>query len=368
VRPDPFSSYRPGFEVRTYRRVQRFLFFNNFPGEPTAGADRLVRSLDLTYSDQQAPANPHDPSYTFLVSVTETGYGSDGQAASMPPLEFSYSEPLIGQQVLTLDPDSCHGLPEGLDGRAYRWTDLDGEGLPGILSETDGAWYYKRNRSAGNLVPLPDGSCVARARFGPAQSVAVLPSRGDLSGVRLMDLAGSGHLDVVSLTEPDAGFFERTADAGFEPLHRFARLPKLDWADPNVTFIDVTGDGLADILITGDRLYSVYESLGETGFGSAEQVCAPWDEERGPAVILADGTQTMFTADMSGDGLTDIVRVRNGEVCYWPSTGYCRFGAKVTMDGAPRFTAQELFDPGRRGSPTSTGPGPPTCCTSGPTG
>ena len=75
VRPDPFSSYRSGFEVRTYRRVQRFLFFNNFPGEPTAGANCLVRSLDLAYSDQQAPADPHSPSYTFLVSVTETGYG-----------------------------------------------------------------------------------------------------------------------------------------------------------------------------------------------------------------------------------------------------------------------------------------------------
>ena len=50
---------------------------------------------------------------------------------------------------------------------------------------------------------------------------------------------------------------------------------------------------------------------------------------------------------MSGDGLTDIVRVRNGEVCYWPSTGYGRFGAKVTMDGAPRFDAHDLFDPRR---------------------
>ena len=38
-RPDPFSSYRAGFEVRTYRRVQRLLFFNNFPGEATAGPD-----------------------------------------------------------------------------------------------------------------------------------------------------------------------------------------------------------------------------------------------------------------------------------------------------------------------------------------
>ena len=40
---------------------------------------------------------------------------------------------------------------------------------------------------------------------------------------------------------------------------------------------------------------------------------------------------------MSGDGLTDLVRIRNGEVCYWPNLGYGRFGAKVTMDNSPRF-------------------------------
>ena len=50
---------------------------------------------------------------------------------------------------------------------------------------------------------------------------------------------------------------------------------------------------------------------------------------------------------MSGDGLSDIVRVRNGEACYWPNTGYGRFGAKVTMDLAPRFDNEERFDPRR---------------------
>src|ERR1022692_1029507 len=70
VRPDPFSVYRGRFEVRTYRRVQRLLFFNNFPAEPTAGSDCLVRSLDLVYSDQQAAADPRNPVYTFLVSAT----------------------------------------------------------------------------------------------------------------------------------------------------------------------------------------------------------------------------------------------------------------------------------------------------------
>ena len=39
-------------------------------------------------------------------------------------------------------------------------------------------------------------------------------------------------------------------------------------------------------------------------------------------------TQSIYLADMSGDGLSDLVRIRNGEVCYWPNRA---------MDGsAPR--------------------------------
>lgn len=47
---------------------------------------------------------------------------------------------------------------------------------------------------------------------------------------------------------------------------------------------------------------------------------------------------------MSGDGLTDLVRIRNGEVSYWPNLGHGRFGAKVTMDRAPWFDNPDLFD------------------------
>ena len=64
-------------------------------------------------------------------------------------------------------------------------------------------------------------------------------------------------------------------------------------------------------------------------------------------LVLADGTDTIFIADMSGDGLNDIVRVRNGETCYWPNIGYGQFGAKVTMDRTPRFDNEERFDPRR---------------------
>lgn len=79
-------------------------------------------------------------------------------------------------------------------------------------------------------------------------------------------------------------------------------------------------------------------SLGEDGFGAAHRVLGG-----PPATFGAD----LFLADMSGDGLTDLVRIRNGEVVYWPNLGHGRFGAAVTMDAAPRFDRDELFDPGR---------------------
>jgi RHS repeat-associated protein len=349
VRPDPFSNYRATFEIRTYRRVQRILYFNNFPQE-SVGADGLVRSTDFVYSDQQTPADPHSPIYTFLVSAAQTGYGRNGTAntsRSIPPLEFEYSQPRIQSDVVTADANSLANLPEGMDGARFQWVDLDGEGTSGILADWGGGWGYKPNLSPANRIPQSDGSLETTLQFGPLATIAVLPSRSMLGGQRLLDLSGGGRLDVVDFARPDPGFFERTSDENWEPFQQFDSWPDIDWSDPNLKFVDLTGDGLTDVLITEDGLYTLYPSLGEIGYGDALQVRTPWDEDRGPKVVMADGTETMFLADMTGDGLSDIVRVRNGEVSYWPNLGYGRFGTRVSMDHAPRFIDEERFDPQR---------------------
>src|SRR5213079_1125606 len=85
-------------------------------------------------------------------------------------------------------------------------------------------------------------------------------------------------------------------------------------------------------------------SLAEEGFGPARRVTQPLDEEKGPRLVFADGTQSIYLADLSGDGLTDLARIRNGEICYWPNLGYGVFGAKVTMDNAPWFDHPDKFD------------------------
>jgi len=347
ARNDPFSSYRAGFEVRTYRLCQRVLMFHHFPEQPEVGDNCLVRSTDFTYSYEQDPTAAANPIYSFLVSVTHTGHKrqSDGGhlAKSLPPIEFEYSKPTVDETVWEVDSESLENLPFGLDGADHQWVDLDGEGLSGILTEQAGSWYYKRNLSP--LGPAHDDNGEnGAARFGPLELVAEQPSLAAGGGQQFLDLAGDGQLDLVEFRRPTAGYYERTDDERWESFVPFSRLPILDWNSPNLRFVDLTGDGHADILVSEDEVFCWYPSLAESGFGTLQRVRKVLDEEKGPRLVFADGTQSIYLADLSGDGLTDLVRIRNGEVCYWPNLGYGHFGAKVTMDNAPWFDRPDLFD------------------------
>ena len=341
VRLDPFSSYRAGFEVRTYRLCRRVLMFHHFLDE-LGTADYLVRSTEFTYSQS--------PIASFITEITQSGYVRQPNGfylkKSLPPLAFEYSQATISDEVHDLDPESLQNLPVGPNGAGYQWLDLDGEGLQCVLAEQEDAWYYKRNVSPLSF-EFADGKPTSTARFDPVTEVATLPSFAETLAQhhQFLDLAGDGQLDCVVLERPMAGFFERTYEQSWEPFKPLPSLPNLNWSEPNLRFVDLTGDGHADILITEDNALTWYPSLAEEGFGTAVRIPTPRDEEAGPAVVFADGTQTIFVADLSGDGLGDIARIRNGEVCYWPNLGYGRFGAKVTM--GIWFDRPDQFDPKR---------------------
>jgi RHS repeat-associated protein len=350
-RNDPFSSNRAGFEVRTYRLCQRVLMFHHFPAEPEVGRDCLVRSTDFAYRstrDNPDDLKRGDPVVSCIGSVTQRGYkraGAGYATRAMPPLEFEYSRPTIREEVREVEGESVENLPSGLDGSRYQWVDLDGEGLSGVLTEQAGGWFYKRNLSAAG-VRLEEGAETFPARFAPAEVVGARPSLAGLSAGRLqfLDLAGDGQPDLVRFAPPLSGFYERTQDGDWSEFTTFSSIPNVAWDDPNLRFVDLSGDGHADILISEESVFTWYPSLAEKGFGPSERASQPSDEEKGPRLVFADGTQSIHLADMSGDGLTDIVRVRNGEVCYWPNLGYGLFGAKVTMDDAPWFDAPDQFD------------------------
>ena len=334
VRRDPFSSHRAGFEVRTYRLCRRVLMFHRF--RELGPEPCLVRSTDLGYRET--------PVVSYLETIVHAGYQRDPATGgyrrkALPALACGYIEPALHDRVETLDAASLEGIEAGVAG-VGPWIDLDGEGLPGVLIASEGAWTYKRNLGGG--------------RFDPPRRQRTLPAPAELAGgvQQLADLGSDGALDLVRYSPPLAGYFERVAARGeepgdwqpFVPLHE---LPRIDWNDPNLRFVDLDGDGHPDVLVTEHDALVWYRSRGKAGFEPAARVRKPRDERDGPAVVFADGTETLHLADMTGDGLADLVRVRNGEVCYWPSQGHGRFGRKVTMNRSPRFDAPERFDPRR---------------------
>jgi hypothetical protein len=346
-RVDPFSTYRAGFEVRTYRLCQRVLMFHHFDGEGGVGNDCLVRSTDFTYSHEQKPDDARNPVYTFLLAITQSGYKRHNGGylkRNLPPVEFEYSQPIVQDAVEEVDAESLENLPIGIDGAVYQWTDLHGEGIPGILTEQGGAWFYKRNLSPIN-VRQRNGEEHTEAKFAPVELVATKPNLALAGGqAQFMDLAGDGQPDLVVLDGPIPGLYENDGGEGWQPFRPFTARLNHDTRDPNLKFVDLDGDGHADVLISEDNAFVWHPSLAEEGFGPALRVAQTLDEEKGPRLVLADGTQSIYLADLSGDGLTDLVRIRNGEVCYWPNLGYGRFGAKVTMDHAPHFDHPDQFD------------------------
>jgi RHS repeat-associated protein len=303
VRPDPYSSYRPGFEVRHWRRCQRVLMYHHFD-QP-----ELVRSLELSYEDE------------LLVGITQVGSASSARRVVAPTLSLAYQRAVIDDEVRLLDASPHSG---------YTFADLDGEGMSGLLSDVDGAWYYQRNLGGG--------------AFAAIDTVTPLPRPARLDRrQQLLDLDGDGRLSLVSF-EPDLpGYADRGDDGSWQRFRAFAALPRLDWADrqQRLRFTDVDGDGHTDVMVLGDEALTWYPSAGREGFTS------DWRRAALPDQTGDQEVGRLVLADMSGDGLPDLVRVGPTGVCYWPNLGHGRFAAMVTMSGALAIDHPERFDPDR---------------------
>lgn len=348
VRQDVFSSFRSGFDLRCYRLCRRVLVYHDFDELDPSGPC-IVRSTEITYAASAVA--------TKLTGVTLRGWKSDGAGGwlteTLPTLELGYTLATLGAEVQALT--GLEDLPLGLDLQRFQWVDLDGEGLAGLLTEAGGAWYWLRNEGSGVM--------------GRLRRLDSQPSLGQAaSGGRLVDLTGDGKLDLVVMRPGLAGYQRRDADGRWERFRPFVEVPNLSLDDPDVRLIDLDGDGQADLLVSEELAFRWHPSQGEAGYGAACKIYKAADEDDGPVLVFSRDGESIFLADMSGDGLTDIVRVRNGSVCYWPNLGYGRFGPKVLMDGAPWFDSPDRYDPGRIRLADVDGSGPADLLYLGPDG
>ncbi len=333
-RPDAFSDYKSGFEIRTTRLCKRVLLFHvveELALKPDKSDKKtLVKSINFNYD------TAIEQDFTFLKKATSFGYikKMDGSYShkKLPPIEFDYQKHDWSTEVKTISSEDLVHAPSGLDEQQYQFTDLFNEGLSGILTEQANGWYYKHN--------LGDG------KFEQAKLVSPKPSFAGLGGaLQLADLDADGGKQLVSYANEPKGFFELDDDNQWQGFRSFKALPNIDFGDANTRMLDLNGDGKPELLISEDTVFTWYASDGRNGYSAARKTTKPFDEEAGPHIVFADAKQTIYLADMSGNGMTDILRIRNGEVCYWPNLGYGKFGAKVAMDNAPVFDHPDAYNP-----------------------
>lgn len=217
---DPFSDYRAGFEVRSYRLCRQILMFHHFPTE-LKQQDYLVRSMTLGYDEQKH--------LTYLDSITQTGHiwKEDGNLLSkksLPPLDFSYIKPGFSREVKEITPDNIVHDPVGLDNQLYQWTDFYSEGIAGILTEQANGWFYKEN--------LGDGKFARAACISPKPNFTGL-ANGRLS---IQELAADGKKYIVQQNAFPKGYFELTLEEEWKPFRPFETYPNIDFKDANLKY------------------------------------------------------------------------------------------------------------------------------------
>jgi Salmonella virulence plasmid 65kDa B protein len=138
-RPDLFSDYRAGFEIRTTRRCRAI----RIRTREYDGTEHDVREYRFSYSPD--PSN----GVSLLTSFSLLGFDDDGASSSeLPPLSFETGfaparqrfEPVIGRDLparVLADP-------------TFEFVDLHGGGLPDIL-EMNGATRFWRNLGGGRF-------------------------------------------------------------------------------------------------------------------------------------------------------------------------------------------------------------------------
>ncbi|KAJ5736889.1 SpvB-domain-containing protein [Penicillium malachiteum] len=327
VRKDPYSSGEAGFAIHTMRLCQRVLMFHHFPEELAGARDTLVSSTALEYD------NSRPDRVSLLSSVTQYGHKPGLQDEHLPPERFFYHEAPDFSQCSVVQTETA--LLSNSQAETTQWLDLDEEGIPGLLSKSKDAWYYQPNESAAVRPP--------RCQLGPPRMIDVIPGSVAEDWVYLNEADELGtHLSTLSLS--GEGFYSRTQSGGWTNFLTFPSLSKPGNNNGHVLTGDLTRNGFPDTIHIGTPgMPSVwYPNLGRAGSGEPRQIHIDGD------VLLDlpfnDPQSIVAMSDMTGDGLADIIVIQSNRIVYWPNQGHGRFGRCVEMRNTPRITD---FIPGR---------------------
>jgi RHS repeat-associated protein len=315
-RPDPFSEYRAGFEIRTRKRCTRIEIRTN------ADQERLVRTYHLVYLDQRKGLENLLPlnGVSLLSQIKVVGHDGD-ETEELPPLEFGYTR--FEPERRDFFPLEGADLPSrSLANPDMELVDLFGRGLPDFL-EMNGSVRYWRNLGGG--------------RFDLPREMKNAPAGLRLSdpGVQLIDANGDSRIDLLVTTATTSGYYPLKFDGLWDrrSFQKYRYAASFSLKDPEVRLIDLDGDGVIDAIRSGTR-FECFFNHSENGWHETRCV------ERN---ALGNFSNINFSddrvrwGDMTGDGMQDMVLVYDGNIEYCPNRSRGNWGEPVSMRNSPRF-------------------------------
>lgn len=320
-RPDPISDHRSGFEIRTGRRCRAITV------QTDTDEIRRARRYLLAYTSD--PLN----GVSLLQEVTVQGFDEqDEPVDELPPLTFGYTSfaPLRRDLIPVTGPD----LPPHAVGTGNcEQVDLSGGGLPDVVELGRDRARYWPNLGGG--------------RFDRPRTMRDAPgglALGDV-GVQLVDANGDGRADLLTTTNGVAGYFPLSFGGRWDrrSFRRYTVAPSFGLEDPEVRLMDLDGDGRTDVIRSGTRMECFFNDANPTEAWRRTRSVVRRPLDVFPDVSFAD--PRVRCADMTGDGLQDIVLVYDRNVEYWPNQGHGNWGRRVHMTDGPRLPYR--YDPAR---------------------
>ena len=367
ARPDPTHSYRSGYRIGQNLRLTRVDVASKIFSGSTSAPRAMLRRYHLEYE-----ATSH---LSLLSSVQVEGrcatkeQDAPTEASELLPQETNCPRlPAMRFEYSHVQPFKTDGTPgyadlngyEGFDERLRNILsspphsvdeeltdlfDINADSLPDVLVTAVGVYGSGHgvffNGGGGQLdrfaavTPMSvSGVLGAGASTITLKNLNVAPL--DLDGDGISDLLHMPKVSTYSVYDPQQvsgkwtwkGRVVTTSD-GLSPRIELGK----DGLDTQM--MDVNFDGLVDVVISAGTEMQTYFALGRypggdgrfgrgtwTGATTAAQytdpvrTCVPWS-----ALPIRFSDPDIKTADMNGDGITDIVRVRQGDIRYWPGRG-----------------------------------------------
>lgn len=264
--------------------------------------------------------------HSLLATVRLTGFGADGTQAMAPMLKLGYTE-FCPRKLERMRGETPAAEPGALGAVGRELVDWYGSGLPDLIEITGVRGRVWPNRGDGT--------------WGWPRSLPTLPEpvRLESPQIAFVDMEGNGTADLVLMDRSLAGYYPHRPGGGFERAVHWPQAPGVSLADPNVRLIDLDADGIADLLFTGPGHFVLYYRDPAGGWRAPVTVA----RSRVPPISFSD--HRVYLADMNGDGLADIVRVDGAAISYWPYLGHGRWDEPIVLQHTP--TLPPHFDPQR---------------------